>query len=276
MRAWRRVHGSATGLVPTMGYLHEGHLSLVRRARSENQLLITSLFINPTQFGPGEDFERYPRDEERDLSLLREASVDAVYMPTGDSMYGPGYQTYIQMEEMTRRLEGDRRPIHFRGVTTIVLKLFNATTPDRAYFGRKDAQQLRVIQRLVTDLDLGVTVVPCDIIREPDGLAMSSRNVYLSEEERTSAPAINRALRAAKAAFGVGEQDAAALRDMVRDQLSVIPGSEVDYVSLADDVSLDEIDGQIRSAVLLSVAVKFGQVRLLDNVELDPGTRGRT
>lgn len=270
MRAWRGAHRGTLGLVPTMGYLHEGHLSLVRRARQENELTVATIFVNPTQFGPGEDFERYPRDEGRDLHLLGEEGVAAVYLPSAESMYPSGFQTYVTVEEVTRRLEGERRPSHFRGVTTVVLKLLNATSPERAYFGRKDAQQLRVIRRMVRDLDMSVEIVGCDIVREPDGLALSSRNVYLSPAQRAAAPGIRRALVWAEEAFLAGERNATVLRSLVGNALDGIEEAKVDYVSLADNESLEEIQGLVRLPVLLSTAVRFGATRLLDNIELAP------
>ncbi len=268
MRAWRRSHRGTAGAVPTMGYLHDGHMSLVRRARAENEIVVATLFVNPTQFGPNEDFERYPRDEERDLALLREAGVDAVYMPTPAVMYPPGYQTYVDVEEVTRPLEGAARPGHFRGVTTVVLKLFNAVGAERAYFGRKDAQQLRVIRRMAKDLDLGVEIVACDIVREADGLAMSSRNVYLTPEQRAAAPVIRRALLAAAESWQDGLRDAAAVRDVALRILREEPLAQPEYVSLADDDSLEELDGPVSGAALLSTVVRFGSTRLLDNIEL--------
>ncbi|MGE5594557.1 MAG: pantoate--beta-alanine ligase [Hyphomicrobiales bacterium] len=268
MQEWRRAHPGGLGFVPTMGYLHEGHMALVRRARAENDLTAVSIFVNPTQFGPNEDFEKYPRDEERDLALLREAGVHAVYLPPPAAMYPPGYQTYVTVEQVSRHLEGERRPGHFRGVATVVLKLFNAVSPTRAYFGRKDAQQLRVLQRMTRDLDLPVEIVPCDIVREPDGLAMSSRNVYLSPEQRAAAPVIYAALQKAKAAFQAGERGADALRGLVRSVIETQPLADIDYISLAADETLDELEGELTGPALLSVVVRFGATRLLDNVEL--------
>ena len=268
MQEWRREHPGALGFVPTMGYLHDGHLALVRRAREENELVAVSIFVNPTQFGPNEDFERYPRDEERDLALLREAGVDAVYLPSPATMYPPGYQTYVTVERVSQRLEGERRPGHFRGVATVVLKLFNATQPTRAYFGRKDAQQLRVLQAMVRDLDLPIEIVPCDIVREPDGLAMSSRNVYLSPEQRAAATVLYRALSKAKEAYDAGERNPEALRELVRSTIAAEPLAEIDYVSLADDVTLEEIEERVERPALLSIVVRFGSTRLLDNIVL--------
>ncbi len=268
MRSWRRRKGGTAGFVPTMGYLHEGHIALVRRAIAENDLAVVSIFVNPTQFGPGEDFEKYPRDEARDLALLEDAGVGAVYMPSPGTMYPAGYQTYIDVERVTLSLEGAFRPGHFRGVTTVVLKLLNAVEPTRAYFGRKDAQQLRVIQRMTRDLDLGAEVVPCAIVREPDGLAMSSRNVYLTKEQRQATPVLYRALCEARSAFSAGERGAAILRELVRARIAGVGAGEIDYISLADDETLEELEGEVLGPALLSLVVKFGSTRLLDNIKL--------
>ena len=256
------------GFVPTMGYLHDGHLALVRRALGENDSTVVSIFVNPTQFGPHEDYERYPRDEVRDLSLLEDAGVDAVYLPTSGEMYPVHFQTWVEVEHLTRRLEGESRPGHFRGVTTVVLKLFHAVEPDRAYFGRKDAQQLRVVERMVRDLDLGVEVVPCEIVREPDGLAMSSRNVYLAPARRAAAPMIYGALCAARDAFQGGEHDSDRLRFIVSERIGNEPEGTIEYISLADDATLEELEGRVERPALLSVVVRFGHTRLLDNIEL--------
>ena len=268
MRAWREGRSASLGLVPTMGYLHEGHLALARRSLAENAATVASIFVNPAQFGPGEDFERYPRDEARDLRLLRELGVDAVYLPSAAAMYPDGYETWVTVEHLARRLEGASRPAHFRGVATVVTKLFNAVRPDRAYFGRKDAQQLRLVRRLARDLDLPVDVVACDTVREADGLAMSSRNAYLSPEDRAAAPVLCRALAAAAARFAAGERSADALRAAARATLEAEPRAAIDYVSLADSASLAEIGGAAHGPALLSLAVRFGPVRLIDNVEL--------
>jgi pantoate--beta-alanine ligase len=268
MRAWRRGRDGSVGFVPTMGYLHDGHMALVRRSRGECDTTVVSIFVNPTQFGANEDFSRYPRDEVRDLSLLEEAGVGAVYLPSATDMYPPGFQTYVTVEEVTQPLEGAARPGHFRGVATVVLKLFNAVEPDRAYFGRKDAQQLRVIRRMARDLDLALEVVPCDIVREPDGLAMSSRNVYLSPAQRAAAPVIRRALNAARDAYASGQRDAEALRRLVRDVIAREQLAAPEYVSVADDETLEEVTGRISRPALISTVVRFGATRLLDNVEL--------
>jgi pantoate--beta-alanine ligase len=268
MRAWRRARPGSVGFVPTMGYLHDGHLALVRRSLAENEVTVVSIFVNPSQFGPNEDFERYPRDEARDLALLRDAGVDAVYLPTPDVVYPPGYQTWVDVEQVSQPLEGAARPGHFRGVATVVLKLFNAVEPDRAYFGRKDAQQLRVLRRMARDLDLAVELVPCDIVREPDGLAMSSRNVYLSPEQRAAAPVVYRALLAARAAYDKGVRDPAALRDAALTVLATEPLARPEYLSVADDGTLLELDGPITGPALVSTVVRFGATRLLDNIEV--------
>ena len=268
MRAWREGRSAGIGLVPTMGYLHEGHLALAHRSLAENAATVASIFVNPAQFGPGEDFERYPRDEARDLRLLRELGVDAVYLPSAAAMYPDGYETWVTVERTARRLEGASRPAHFRGVATVVTKLFNAVRPDRAYFGRKDAQQLRLVRRLARDLDLPVDVVACDTVREADGLAMSSRNAYLSPEDRAAAPVLSRALAAVAARFAAGERSADALRAAARATLETEPRAAIDYVSLAESASLAEIEGVVDGPALLSLAARFGPVRLIDNVEL--------
>jgi pantoate--beta-alanine ligase len=268
MRKWRSHQSGTVGLVPTMGYLHEGHLGLARRSLEDNDLTVVSIFVNPAQFGPNEDLDRYPRDEERDLRLLRELGVHAVYLPSPNTMYPENYETYVEPGRTAAPLEGASRPGHFRGVLTVVLKLLTAVRPDRAYFGRKDAQQLRVIRRMVVDFDLGIEVVPCPIVREDDGLAMSSRNVYLKPEERTAAVVLNRALSEAAAAFDAGERDAGRLRGIIRSRIEGEPLAAIDYVSVADDGSLEEIDGRIAGRALASLAVRFGSTRLIDNVEL--------
>ncbi|MEO8539076.1 MAG: pantoate--beta-alanine ligase [bacterium] len=268
MRRWRAANSGSCGFVPTMGYLHDGHLELVRRSIEENLHTVVSIFVNPMQFGPNEDFSRYPRDEVRDLAQLGAAGVDAVYLPSATDMYPEGYQTYVDVERVTKPLEGSSRPGHFRGVTTVVLKLFNAVGADRAYFGRKDAQQLRVVQRMARDLDLGTEIVPCAIVRESDGLAMSSRNVYLDPEQRAAATVLKRSLDHASALWAAGQRDAGVLRAAVRDTIATEALAEIDYVSLADDSSLEEVEGIAVGAALLSLVVKFGKTRLLDNVEL--------
>lgn len=250
-----------------MGYLHEGHLSLVSRAKAENQNVIVTIFVNPTQFGPSEDLSKYPRDLERDLSLLRPLGVDVVWTPTAEIMYPSGYQTWVEVEALTSPLEGAMRPGHFRGVTTVVAKLFNATQPTKAYFGQKDAQQAAVIRRMVTDLNFPLEMVICPTTREADGLAMSSRNKYLSEAERKAATVLFRALSAAKELYEGGEREAEALRGKMKEVLATEPLAQMQYVSCADYDTLEELD-IVRGKALLSMAVFLGKTRLIDNFVL--------
>jgi pantoate--beta-alanine ligase len=253
------------GLVPTMGFLHEGHLSLVRQARLDCSSVIVSIFINPTQFGPHEDLQNYPRDLQRDLDLLTTAGVNLVWTPTNEIMYPSGYQTWVMVEEVSKRLEGAMRPGHFRGVTTVVTKLFNAVQPQKAYFGQKDAQQAVVIRQMVQDLNIPVEIMVCPTIREPDGQAMSSRNVYLSPEERSAATVLSRALFRAKAVFDAGERGADELRKAVQDTLATEPTVNVQYVSCAHPDTLQELEGQVERG-LLSLAVMIGKTHLIDNI----------
>ena len=268
LRLARAALPGPVGFVPTMGYLHEGHISLVHQAKANCSSVVASIFVNPTQFGPSEDLAAYPRDLPRDLALLEQAGADLVWTPTPDTMYPPGYQTWVVVEELTRPLEGGMRPGHFRGVTTVVAKLFNAVQPDRAYFGQKDAQQAIVIQQMTRDLNFPVEIIICPIVREHDGLAMSSRNTYLSPEERQAAVVLSRALQAAKSAYTSGENDAEALRQMVTDIITAEPLARLQYVSCADPVTLLELEGSIQSKALLSLAVYFGKTRLIDNLVL--------
>ncbi|MBK6795028.1 MAG: pantoate--beta-alanine ligase [Anaerolineales bacterium] len=267
LRAARLSLNGTVGLVPTMGYLHEGHLSLVSRAKAENQHVIVTIFVNPTQFGANEDLSKYPRDLERDLSLLRPLGVDLVWTPTAEVMYPPGYQTWVEVEALTSPLEGAMRPGHFRGVTTVVAKLFNATQPTKAYFGQKDAQQAAVIRRMAVDLNFPLEVIICPTTREADGLAMSSRNKYLSESERKGATVLFRALSAAKALYEGGERDAEKLRRKMKEVLVSEPLAQMQYVSCADYDSLQELDA-VTGKALLSMAVYFGKTRLIDNFVL--------
>lgn len=252
------------GLVPTMGALHAGHLSLVRRAKAENDHAGVSIFVNPTQFGPREDLSKYPRPLERDLQLLSDAGVDLVWTPTPDSVYPPGFQTWVEVENVTRPFEGAHRPGHFRGVATVVAKLFNAFTPDRAYFGQKDAQQVVVIKRMAADLNFPLEIVVCPTVREPDGLALSSRNAYLSPDERKAAAVLHRALSTAKEAFDKGERGGGRLREIMTSTLAAEPLARPDYVSAADPETLAELD-QIHGGILLLMAVRIGATRLIDN-----------
>ncbi len=272
VRRTRRAWAGTVGLVPTMGALHEGHLSLVRRARAENDHVVASLFVNPAQFGPSEDFTRYPRPRERDLALFSGEGVDLVFAPEVDDLYPPGFATWVVPGPAGDHLEGARRPGHFRGVLTVVSKLFHAVEPDRAYFGQKDAQQAVLIRRMAADLDLAVEIAVCPIVREEDGLARSSRNAYLTPEERRAAPVLHRALGAAASAHAAGERDAAALRRIVRDVLASEPLAALDYVSVADPVSLAE-RASVEGRALLSLVVRFGATRLLDNVVLPAGEK---
>ncbi len=255
------------GLVPTMGYLHEGHLSLVRRARAECDSVVVSIYVNPSQFGPSEDLKKYPRDLERDLQLLSAEEVDLVWTPSDHVMYPVGYQTWVMVEEVAKGLEGSIRTGHFRGVATIVAKLFNAVQPDKAYFGQKDAQQAVVVRCLARDLDFPVEVVVCPTVRELDGLAMSSRNVYLSPQERQAAVAISRGLFKARASFEAGEREAERLRGIVQETLAAEPLVTVQYVSCAHPETLRELDGRVERA-LISLAAKVGNTRLIDNIVL--------
>jgi pantoate--beta-alanine ligase len=268
VRRIRRALTGSWGLVPTMGYLHAGHLSLVERARAENDHVGVSIFVNPTQFGPAEDLAAYPRDLAQDLELLEQAGADLVWTPPAEEVYPPGYQTYVTVEEVAKPLEGAARPTHFRGVVTVVVKLFNVFQPDRAYFGQKDAQQAVVIQQMVRDLNFPLEVVVCPIVREADGLAMSSRNVYLTPEQRAAAPVLYRALTAAAAAWRSGEHDGERLRALMREVLAVESLALPDYVSAADPHTLAEL-GDASHGVLLSLAVRVGKARLIDNILVD-------
>ena len=270
LRAARSDAPAPVGLVPTMGALHDGHLSLVARARDECATVVASLFVNPAQFGPNEDFDRYPRDEARDSELFEQHGVDFLFAPSVDEVYPQGHATTVRVAGVTGRLEGAHRPGHFDGVATVVLKLFNVVQPDRAYFGQKDAQQLVVIRKLVRELDLPVEVVGCPTVREPDGLALSSRNAYLSAEERQQARSLSAGLRRAQDAFDAGELDPERLRGLVLETVEAQPLAEIDYVSLADASTLDELARAVEGPALLSLAVRFGGTHLIDNVTLEP------
>lgn len=263
----RRRDGQRLCVVPTMGALHEGHLSLLRAGRARSDFLIATIFVNPTQFGPTEDLARYPRDEAGDLQKAAACGVDAVYAPSPESMYPPGYQTYVEVEELSQPLCGARRPGHFRGVATVVLKLFAATMPHVAIFGQKDYQQLALLRRMAADLDLGIEMVGMPIVREADGLALSSRNAYLSAEERGQATALHRGLEAARERYSQGERDAAVLVAAAREPIERAPLARIDYVELRDAESLSAVDSIERPAVL-AMAVFFGKTRLIDNVVL--------
>jgi len=264
LKTVRASREGSFGLVPTMGALHEGHASLVRKARLECEHVGASIFVNPSQFGAGEDFGKYPRTLERDLELLEKLGVDVVFVPSVDVMYPPGYQTWVEVADVTTRLEGECRPGHFRGVATVVAKLFNAFMPSRAYFGQKDAQQVVVLRRMVRDLSFPVELVVCPTLREADGLALSSRNAYLNPAERKAATVLFRSLCSAREKYDNGERDAEVLRAAMISILSSEPLADAQYVSAADPETLEELE-KIDKGVLLSLAVRIGKTRLIDN-----------
>ncbi|MSQ21885.1 MAG: pantoate--beta-alanine ligase [Dehalococcoidia bacterium] len=255
------------GLVPTMGYLHEGHLTLARQARQETRTVVASIFVNPTQFGPAEDFASYPRDMERDLTMLRSEGVDIVFAPTVDEMYPKGYSTYVDVEGVTKPLEGARRPGHFQGVATVVAKLFTIVRPDRSYFGQKDGQQVAVVKRMTLDLNLGTEIIVVRTVREPDGLAMSSRNVYLTPAERRAAPVLYLALCRVRELWQQGQRDAEAMRQEMVRLITSEPLAQVDYVSIAAATTLEEL-AQVNGPAMVSLAVRFGRTHLIDNISL--------
>ena len=255
------------GLVPTMGALHEGHASLIRRARAECGTVLMTIFVNPRQFNDSTDFEKYPRDEAADLRVAGDAGADLVWAPPVDEIYPPGFQTSVRVGPLTEPLEGASRPGHFEGVTTVVAILLNVAGAERAYFGQKDAQQLLVVRRMARDLGIGTEIVACPIVREPDGLAMSSRNVRLKPQERAAATVLHRALVAARAQYEAGDRDAERLRATMRQVLATEPRATPEYVSCADPATLRELD-RVDGQALLSTAVRFGEVRLLDNAPL--------
>lgn len=264
-----RVQGKTIGFVPTMGYFHEGHLSLMRRARQECDMVVVSIYVNPLQFGPREDFNRYPRDLSRDLQMAEEVGVDIVFAPKDEEMYPNGFQTFVEVTELTRSLEGFYRPSHFRGVATVVAKLFNIVLPHKAYFGEKDFQQLRVVQRMVRDLNFPVEIVPCPTVREPDGLAMSSRNIYLSADERQAATALFRALKKADELFRRGERNIARLKAAVWEVLGEEPKVRPQYVEIVDAETLEPMFTIERPVVIL-LAAFVGKARLIDEWVLEP------
>ena len=252
------------GFVPTMGFLHKGHLSLVKRACEESASVVVSIFVNPTQFAPTDDLDAYPRDLERDAALLQEAGANLLWMPTPEVMYPPDFQTWVDVEKVTQPLEGEKRPGHFRGVTTVVTKLFNAVQPQKAFFGQKDAQQAAVIRQMVRDLNMPVEIVTQPIVRERDGLAMSSRNTYLDSTERQAALVLSKSLAAAESTYEAGERDAQSIRKIMEDIINAEPLARLEYVSCADFKTLDELDF-LNERALLSMAVYIGTTRLIDN-----------
>ncbi len=267
MRTARARLKEPVGFVPTMGFLHEGHLSLMRRARAENASVVASIFVNPTQFGPSEDLERYPRDLKRDLALLTDEGVDVVFAPETAEMYPDSFATWVTVGKIAERLEGAARPGHFRGVATVCVKLFGIIRPAYAYFGQKDAQQALVIRRVTADLNLNIKIVTLPIVRAPDGLALSSRNAYLNAEERRAATILSRALHLTKEKWSAGERRAEALRRSVSNLIKTEPLAQIDYVSIADNETLAELD-MLDAPALVSLAVYFGKTRLIDNLVL--------
>ena len=263
VRGWRK-EGLRVGLVPTMGYLHEGHKSLIVKAVSENDRVVVSDFVNPTQFGANEDLESYPRDIERDAAICEAAGASLVFHPEPEEMYFPDNYTFVDMDGLTKGLCGKSRPTHFRGVCTVVSKLFHIVMPDRAYFGQKDAQQLAVIRRMVRDLNFEITIVGCPIVREKDGLAMSSRNTYLNAEERKAALILHKSLQAAEALMQTGERDVAVIKAAIVERMKTEPLARIDYVEIVDAETLEDA-AAIERPVLAATAVYIGKTRLIDN-----------
>jgi len=268
MKQLRQKLPEPVGFVPTMGYLHEGHLSLVKVARTENASVVVSIFVNPTQFGPQEDLEKYPRDAQRDFTLLEREKTDVIFMPSAADMYPAGYDSWVNIGTITERLEGASRPGHFRGVSTVVTKLFNIVQPTKAYFGQKDAQQLAVIKKMVIDLNMNLEVVGLPTVREADGLAMSSRNTYLNTEERQAALVLYQALNLAKQLWSAGEKNAELIRQQMMGLIQREPLANIHYVSVADAGTLEELDA-INTSALVSMAVNIGATRLIDNIALE-------
>lgn len=268
-RKIRREQDKTIGLVPTMGALHEGHLSLVREARRMCDVVVVSVFVNPAQFGPGEDFEKYPRDLTKDTALLTDYNVDYIFAPTVDEIYPKGFSTYVTVEGLSEQLEGSSRPGHFRGVATVVTILLNTVRPDFAFFGQKDAQQALVIRRLVKDLAFDTEIVVLPTVREDSGLAISSRNLYLTGEEQQAATVIHRALKAAKNAYKDGERSAGRLADVVRSTIDTEPRARLDYVSISDAETLERLDKLDERPILVALAAYIGKTRLIDNTILN-------
>ncbi len=268
MRQLRSECTGTVGFVPTMGYLHRGHLSLAKQARAENKTVVASIFINPTQFGPSEDLATYPRDIERDLAMLEGEKTDIVFMPAVSEIYPANFDSWVEVGKISERLEGAARPTHFRGVTTVVAKLFNIVQPTKAYFGQKDAQQTLVIRKMVADLNMNLEVVTCPTLREPDGLAMSSRNSYLKPNERKAAAVLYQSLILAQQMWSQGEKDAGKIRREMTQLIQQQPLTTIDYISIADTETLEEL-GEVKPPALVSLAVKIGKPRLLDNVVLE-------
>ncbi|AGK99872.1 pantoate--beta-alanine ligase [Desulfoscipio gibsoniae] len=263
-----RVAGKTVGLVPTMGYFHEGHLNLMREAKKNCDVVVVSLYVNPIQFGPKEDLGEYPRDFDRDCTMARSVGVDAIFAPGNDEMYPPGYNSFVEVAGITNKLCGLSRPGHFRGVTTVVAKLFNIVKPDRAFFGQKDAQQAMVIEKMVRDLNMGLEVVTLPIVREADGLAMSSRNVYLSAEQRQAAPVLYRSLCAFRDAVAGGERDVQKLCRGIEEMILSTPGAQIDYVEILSVPDLEPLN-TMTGRCIAALAVRFGKTRLIDNIVVE-------
>jgi pantoate--beta-alanine ligase len=263
-----RKAGRSIGFVPTMGFLHEGHLSLIRAARAENDVVVVSIFVNPAQFGPGEDFQKYPRNLDRDKPMAEQAGTDILFCPSAEDMYPEGFSTYVEETKLSKHLCGLSRPTHFRGVTTVVLKLFNIVLPDIAYFGQKDAQQALIIKRMARDLNLLVKIKVLPIVRENDGLAMSSRNSYLSSEQRKGATVLYKALMEARRLIDSGETRADRIKSKMREIIASVKEAKIDYISIVNQDTLDDIE-EMRGNVLIALAVFIGATRLIDNLELD-------
>lgn len=263
VKAWRK-EGLSVGLVPTMGYLHEGHASLIKKAVEDNDRVVTSIFVNPTQFAPTEDLEAYPRDMEKDSKLCETLGVDLIFHPEPEEMYAPDFCTWVDMDVLSKTLCGKSRPIHFRGVCTVVSKLFHIVTPDRAYFGQKDAQQLAIIRRMVRDLNMDIEIVGCPIVREEDGLAKSSRNTYLNEEERKAALILSQSIFLGQKMVQEGETDAAKIKAAMVEKIQSEPLARIDYVEIVDGLSMQPVD-TVQSPTLAAIAVYIGKTRLIDN-----------
>ena len=267
-KEWKK-EGLTVGVVPTMGYLHDGHRSLIHRSCAENDRTVVSIFVNPIQFGPTEDLATYPRDLEADSALCASEGVDIIFHPEPSDMYADDFCTHVEVDDITHVLCGKTRPTHFRGVTTVVSKLFNISKADRAYFGEKDAQQLAVIRRMVRDLNIDIEICGCPIVREADGLAKSSRNKYLSPEERQAALVLSRSLNIGHSMLDAGERNAAKVRQAIVDEINKEPMAQIDYVSIVDSITLKDVEGDITAPVLVAMAVKIGSTRLIDNFSFE-------
>ncbi|MGD0856389.1 MAG: pantoate--beta-alanine ligase [Dehalococcoidia bacterium] len=267
MKALRSKCTGPVGFVPTMGYLHDGHLELVRRAKKDSSFAVVSIFVNPTQFAPNEDFKAYPRDIDRDLAMLDTVKTDIVFIPSAEEIYPGGYNSWVDLEGITSTLEGRSRPTHFRGVTTVCNKLFNIVRADSAYFGQKDVQQALVIQKMVADLNMNLKIIVVPTVREKDGLAMSSRNTYLTTEERPNAPVLYKSLQLASGMYEKGERDARKIIAAMKQLISSVPATKIDYICISDINTLQDVD-TIKGKVVVSMAVKLGKPRLIDNIVL--------